>query len=132
MKLEKILFKTVKEKDGKLTFLEGNHHIPFEIKRVFQIYGIPSKEIVRANHASSNTFFVLQVLYGSVDVELDDGKKKHYFNLKILNEGVLVPPMTWMKTMNFSKDAILQVYASKSYQECEYIEDYEEFKRKEN
>lgn len=133
MNCEKIEFNTVSEEDGKLTFIEGNKHIPFEIKRVFQIYGVPSQDIIRANHASINTSFVLQVLAGKVDIELDNGIDKNAYELDSINEGIFVPPLTWMKTLNFSNDAVLQVYASENYETCKYINNYSEFtKRKQD
>lgn len=125
-----IYFNTVSENDGNLTFIEEHETIPFAIKRVFQIYGIPTQNIARANHASSNTFFVLQIIVGQVSVEIDDGTEKHLHKLNKIDEALLVPPLTWMKTMCFSQDAILQVYASESYQNCKYIEDYTEFKER--
>lgn len=130
MKVKKIYFNTISEDDGKLIFIEEKKNIPFEIKRVFQIYGVPSTDIVRANHASINTFFVLQAVSGQVSVEFDDGKKKCLYKLNKIEEAVLVPPLIWMKTMFFSKNAILQVYASERYQNCQYIKDYEEFKER--
>lgn len=130
MNCRKICFNTISERDGNLTFVEENNNIPFSIKRVFQIYGIPTQDIVRANHASSNTYFVLQVLSGQVSIELDDGMNKCMYKLDKISEAVLVPPLTWMKTMFFSQDAILQVYASESYQNCKYIENYIEFKKR--
>lgn len=120
-------FPTVKENDGKLTFFESNGVVPFEIKRVFSIYDIPSKNIIRANHASINTVFVLQAVIGSLEVELDNGKERECFILNEVSKGLLVPKLTWMKTKNFSKNAVLNVYASESYEVCKYVSDYEEF-----
>ena len=128
--MPKIYFQTAVEDDGCLTFLEVNRDIPFEIKRVFQIYSVPNRRIVRANHASMNTYFVLQAVSGQVDVQLDDGDKICTYALNKVSEGVIVPPLTWMKTMNFSKNAVLQVYASEKYDACKYIDDYKLFKEK--
>lgn len=122
-----IYFNTVSENDGNLTFIEEYKNIPFAIKRIFQIYGIPTQNTIRANHASSNTFFVLQIVVGQVSVELDDGTEKYLYKLNKIDQALLVPPLTWMKTMHFSQDAILQVYASESYQNCQYVGDYTEF-----
>lgn len=127
MSYKKIFFKNIIEMDGSLTFLESKSDIPFDIKRVFLIYNVPTNEVIRANHASINTCFVLQLISGYVNVELDDGTRKEIFTLANIREGLYVPSMTWMKTTHFSCDAILQVYASETYDDCIYIDDYEEF-----
>lgn len=127
MKYKILKLKTIEEDDGKLTVFELNEEIPFEIKRVFSIYEIPSRKINRANHASSNTEFFFQVIKGKVDIMLDDGKNKELLRLDQLNYGLYVPKMVWIKTFNFSSDAVLQVYASTNYKECEYINDYKTF-----
>lgn len=50
----------IPDKRGNLSFLEGNNHIPFEIKRVFWIYDVPGGEI-RGGHAyrESEEFIIL-------------------------------------------------------------------------
>lgn len=127
MKYKILELKTVEENDGKLTFFESMREIPFDIKRVFSIYAVPSEEIVRANHASINTDFFLQVVAGKVSIKVDDGKRKNDFCLNTLNSGLYIPKMTWMTTHDFSKNAILHVYASTTYDECRYINDYDEY-----
>ena len=81
MSYKKIFFKNIIEMDGSLTFLESKSDIPFDIKRVFLIYNVPTNEVIRANHASINTCFVLQLISGYVNVELDDGTRKEIFTL---------------------------------------------------
>ena len=43
---------------GHLVVIEGNKDIPFEIARVFYIYGSDS-DVVRGQHANKNSEFVL-------------------------------------------------------------------------
>lgn len=127
MKCKLLSLKTIEENDGKLTVFEGKGVIPFEIKRVFSIYEVSSQDIIRAEHASVNTDFFLQIVRGKVNVELDDGINREVFCLNQLNYGLYVPKMIWMKTFKFSMDAVLQVYASTTYKECIYIDNYTEF-----
>lgn len=127
MKNYLLKFSSVSENDGDLTYFEVMGDIPFEIKRIFSIYNVPNKKITRANHASINTAFVLQAVVGSVEVELDNGFQKECFLLNEIDMGLIIPKLTWMKTKKFSKSAVLNVYASESYENCKYVNDYERF-----
>jgi len=40
----------IMDERGNLTFLEGENHIPFKIKRTYMIYDVPGGEI-RGSHA---------------------------------------------------------------------------------
>ena len=119
----------ISENDGCLTYFEGNKEIPFEIKRCFYIFDVPTGK-QRADHASVTTDFVLIAVNGSVEVELDDGRIKTEYALKDKLHGLFVPKGTWMKTKSFLDDAVLLVLASTDYKECKYIDNYQEFKYK--
>lgn len=117
---------SVSEDDGCLTYFEGSKEIPFEIKRCFFIFDVPSDKH-RADHASITTDFVLIAVNGSIEVELDDGNTKSTYYLNDRNRGLFVPKNTWMITRNYSKDAVLLVLASTRYEEGEYTNDYTEY-----
>ena len=57
---------------GNLVVVEGAQDIPFEIKRVFYIYGSDS-EVVRGQHANRNSEFVLINVSGTSKVRVDNG-----------------------------------------------------------
>ena len=57
---------------GHLVIVEGDQDIPFEIKRVFYIYG-SDKDVIRGRHANYNTEFVLINVAGTSKVKVDDG-----------------------------------------------------------
>lgn len=124
-KAKKIDLHTVEETDGKLTPIEINNEIPFEVRRIFLIYDIPTTRTVRGNHASKNTEFFIQAIYGTAFLELFDGKNTVIYELNSLVQGVYVPPMTWIKIYGFSKNTIVQVCASLEYKNCKYINSYE-------
>lgn len=126
-----IEFTTINENDGSLTAFESQKDIPFEIRRCFYISGV-SVGKQRADHASITTDFVLIAINGSVEVELDDGRKKTIYTLESRSQGLLVPKYTWMKTRKFSSDAVLLVLASNGYRESKYIDSYEDFKKQKN
>ena len=123
---------TIVEKDGKLTPLEIHRELPFEIRRLFFIYDVPSANIIRGNHASENTMFFIQAVKGTVCVELFDGKNIAIFQLNSVTEGVYVPQMTWIKLYGFTENTIVQVCASLEYQYCKYINNYEKYMKQMN
>ena len=119
-----IKFNTFCEEDGKITIIDEN--IPFIIKRIFAIYDVPKTNIIRGNHASENSYFLFQAVSGSVCIELIDVKEHITLKLDNPNYGVYVHPMIWIRT-RLSENAILQVYASETYKDCKYINDYSEY-----
>lgn len=121
-----IEFTQVDEQDGSLVFVEGTKEIPFEIKRVFYIFDNP-QDAVRANHANKKTDFVLIAVSGSVKVEVDDGVDKQTYVLNEPKKGLYIPHMTWMRTFDFEKEAVLLVLASEKYEKNQYYEEYEAF-----
>lgn len=123
----KIALNTIEENDGKLTLIEINKEIPFEVRRIFLIHSVPSVETIRGNHASENTDFFIQAICGTVRLELFDGKKTEIYQLNNLMYGVYVPRMTWVKMYGFSNETIVQVCASKEYKYCKYINDSKEY-----
>ncbi len=120
-----INFSGAYEEDGSLVYLESVKDVPFEIKRIFYIFGVPNN-MTRASHASVNSDFALIAINGSVTVTLSDGVSSNRYELKDRNNGLYVPSMTWMITSNFSRGSVLLVLANTSFDEC-YIKDYNEF-----
>jgi len=113
---------------GNLTFVEGQRHVPFEIKRVFYLYGVPNGES-RAGHALRTCEQFVVVLSGSLDVVADDGRSRTLFNLNRSDCGLYLPPRIWRVLENFSPGAVCLVLASESYSESGYYRDYDEFRR---
>lgn len=112
---------------GNLTFIEGNNHIPFEIKRVFYVYDVPGGES-RGGHANSETEQFLIAMSGSFDVTVSDGVEKKKFHLNRAYYGLYIPKMIWRGIDNFSSGAVCLVLASTYYNPGAYIRDYEKFK----
>ena len=111
---------------GNLTFLEGQNHIPFDIKRVFFIYDIPSGED-RGAHAHYDLHQFIICLSGSLDVHLDDGRNQRTVHLNRPWMGLHIPPMIWASEGNFDPNSVYLVLASEVYRAESYIRDYEEF-----
>lgn len=112
---------------GNLTFVEGGHHIPFEIKRVYYLYDVPVGA-TRAGHAHKKLQQVLIAISGSFDVLLDDGKKQRY-HLNRSYFGLYIYPLTWREFDNFSSGAVCLSIVSDFYDEDDYFREYSDFLR---
>ena len=111
---------------GHLVIVEGNQDIPFEIKRVFYIYG-SDKDVIRGKHANYNTEFVLINVAGTSKVKVDDGTEQKIFSLDRPHTGIFLPRMVWKDMYDFSEESVLLVLASEHYDETEYIRSYSEY-----
>ena len=111
---------------GKLVVVEGAQDIPFDIQRVFYIYGSDS-EVVRGQHANRNSEFVLINVSGSSKVRVDNGFEEDIIELNRPRMGLYLPTMLWKDMYDFSADSVLLVLANIHYDGHEYIRDYDEF-----
>lgn len=112
---------------GKLVIIEGGQDIPFDVKRVFYIFG-SDKNVVRGQHANRKTEFVLINVAGSSKIRVKDGKgNEAIYCLNRPHTGVYLPEMVWKDMYDFSEDSVLLVLASEHYDDSEYIRDYEAF-----
>ena len=119
-------FKELGDERGKLVVVEGEKDIPFDIKRVFYIYGSDS-DIRRGQHANKESEFVLINVAGKSKVMVTDGKEEEIIDLDIPMKGVYIPKMVWKDMYDFSEDSVLLVLASTQYDGSEYIRDYDEY-----
>lgn len=111
---------------GNLTFIEAGRHVPFEFKRVFYLYDVPSGSS-RGGHALIHCHQLLVAMAGSFDVILKDGRSEQRINLSRPNIGLHIPPGVWRELDNFSSAAACVVLASHPYAEDDYIRDYDDF-----
>jgi len=125
-KAQKLKFKQLGDDRGHLVVVEGLKDIPFDIKRIFYIYGSDS-DVVRGQHANRKTEFVLINVSGTSKVEVDDGKEKRIFDLDEPHVGIYLPSMVWKDMFDFSPDSVLLVLASEVFDPDEYIRDYDEY-----
>ena len=100
--------------------------LPFEVKRVYYIYGVP-EGMRRGGHAHRRMRQVFFCLRGKVQFEMDDGKVVQTGVLNHPAEWLLVEPLEW-HWMTYSGDAVVMAIGSELYDEAEYIRDYSEFK----
>lgn len=114
---------------GHLVVVEGMQDIPFEIKRLFYIYG-SDPAVVRGQHANRKSEFVLINVSGQCKVKVKDGKgNEAVFLLNKPHTGIYLPRMIWKDMYNFSEDCVLLCLSSEHYDAGEYIRNYEDFIR---
>lgn len=118
----------IPDKRGNLTFIESGRNIPFEIKRVFYLYDIPTEES-RGAHAHKDLHQFLICLGGSFDVLLDDGRERTTVHMNRPWQGLHIPPMIWAAELNFDPSSICLVLVSDFYDESDYIRNYDDFLR---
>jgi len=121
-----IEFPKVTDPRGNLTFIENERHIPFEIKRVFYLYDVPTAES-RGAHAHRTLEQVLICLSGSFDVLIDDGTNRRHVHLNRPWQGFYIPRMIWAAEVNFDAGSVCLVLASQLFQEADYIRNYDEY-----
>jgi hypothetical protein len=111
---------------GNLTFVEGQHHIPFMIERVFYLYDVPGGAS-RAGHALKTCHQFVIAMSGSFRVILDDGFTKTTYHLNRSYYGLYIPPRIWREIDDFSSGSVCVVLASEQYSAGGYYREYEEF-----
>ena len=126
-KVKMLSFKQNGDDRGHLVVIEGNKDVPFDIKRIFYIYG-SDPNVIRGQHANRETEFVLVTVAGKSKVKVYDGKgNEAIFILNRPHTGIYLPTMVWKDMYDFSEDSVLLVLASEAYNPNEYIRNYDEF-----
>ncbi|MBO4609739.1 MAG: FdtA/QdtA family cupin domain-containing protein [Lachnospiraceae bacterium] len=114
---------------GNLVVAECCSDIPFDIKRVFYIYG-SDPDVIRGCHANRVSEFVLINVAGSSKVKVLDGEGNEIvYSLNRPKTGIYLPNMVWKEMYDFSADSVLLCLASTHYDESEYIRDLDEYKK---
>lgn len=125
-KIELIDIPKIEDRRGNLSVIE-KECIPFDIKRVYYLYDVPSGAY-RGGHAHKEQQAFLIALSGSFDVVLKDGKNSQSIMLNKPDKGLLIPNGIWRELENFSSGAVCLVLASDVFDEDDYIRNFKVFK----
>jgi dTDP-4-dehydrorhamnose 3,5-epimerase-like enzyme len=117
----------VQEARGWLCVAETSTQVPFEIKRVYWVSGVPAGG-ERAHHAHREQQELLVAAQGGFTVRCDDGRVSSVYRLTSPATGLLLPEMVWHHLEDFSDGALCLVLASGPYDYDEYVHDYDEFR----
>ncbi len=126
MPIKLINFEIKGDERGKLIALEENKNIPFEIKRVYYIYGTESG-VRRGFHSHKKIEQVLICTSGSCKILLDDGHSKENIELNSPHQGLIITKDIWHEMYDFSPNCVLTVLANQHYDESDYIRNYADF-----
>lgn len=102
---------------GSLTVCEKA--LPFDIKRVFWIYGVDGHK--RGGHRHKKTSMAMVCLNGSCRVFVNDGLSRNSYLLDNPDKCLILEPRDWHTMEDFSNNALLLVMASELYDEEDYI-----------
>ena len=112
--------------NGNISVLENGENIPFDVKRIYYLYDVPSGE-ARGGHAHYELQQYIIAASGSFDVILNDGFNERKISLNRPNVALHIVPGIWRKLDNFSSGSITMVLASQLYEEKDYMRDYKQF-----
>lgn len=113
---------------GELSFFEGAHEIPFDIKRIYYISKVP-EGVRRGFHAHKELKQLLFCPYGRIQLVLENKHGREEIELSDPSIGVVIQEPTWREMLWLQKDSVLCVAASDYYAVEDYIRDYDEFRR---
>lgn len=105
------------DRRGNLTVIEET--IPFEIKRIFYIYGV--NNVTRGGHRHRVTRQAAICLQGSCIIYNNDGKTEKTYVLDSPDKCLILEPEDWHTMSGFSPDAMLMVIASTLFDSKDYI-----------
>ncbi len=119
-------FPDLGDERGNLVVVEGGSAIPFDIKRIFYIYG-SDDEVVRGKHANLKSEFVMINVSGTSRVKVDNGHESRVIELNRPRMGLYLKSMVWKEMYDFSPDSVLLVLSNEHYDPREYIRDYDNY-----
>lgn len=119
-------FKFIADMRGDLSVGEFSKDIPFDPKRYFLVFNVPSEK-TRGEHAHHHCHQFLICVKGKCSVVVDDGIQRKEVELNKPNMGIYLPPLTWGIQYKYSSDAVLLVFASHYYEADDYIRNYDDF-----
>lgn len=120
------LMRRIADARGALTVGEVPTEVPFSPARYFVVFDVPSMEL-RGEHAHKQCQQFLMCLHGSCRVLLDDGQNRCEVTLDRPDMGVFMPELIWGTQYRYSPDAVLLVFASRTYEAEDYLRTYDDF-----
>ncbi len=123
--------KTIVASDGNLVPIESNKDLPFNIQRVFYVYGVKNQDD-RGKHSHYKTKQILICLNGKVEVMVHDGKNENRYLLESPQQALYIPELIWDEQKYLTDDTVLLVLSNVEYMPSDYIHDFEEFKKLKN
>ena len=110
----------------RVTVLDFPVSAPFQIQRVYWLHNLTPLE-VRGHHAHLKLQQIMVAISGSIEIEFDNGRDRRIEILDRATEALYVPPGLWRRIRALELHSALLVFASASFDEADYIRDYDSF-----
>lgn len=111
---------------GYLSYFESNKECPFDIKRLYYIYGVP-QGVERGAHAHKELKQAMVCMSGSVKIVLTDGSESKSIILDSPHQLLIINPGLWRDVSFLQPNSVLLVAANDYYEEEDYIRDYDDY-----
>lgn len=122
--VEFVSLQSIGEERGALAIAEIGRHVPFTVRRVFFLHGVPADGL-RGDHAHRRLHQFVVCMVGSVLATVSDGKRSASVQLRGPDWGLYLPPLVWGR-FQFGAGSALAVLCSDVYDASDYITDYAE------
>ena len=109
--------KTHTDQRGNLTVIEKV--LPFDIKRIFYIYGVDTS--IRGGHRHIKTYQAAICIQGSCRINNSNLKQSSHYLLDHPSKCLIIDPEDWHTMDQFTPNTILMVLASEYYDAKDYI-----------
>lgn len=119
-------FPALGDERGSLVALESEQTIPFNIKRIYYLFGT-QQGVARGFQAHHNLQQVAVCITGKCRMILDDGHHREEVWLNSSTKGLVIGDLVWREMHDFSEDCVLLVLPSEHYDENDYIRHNDEF-----
>lgn len=121
-----VYLKKIQSPGGSLSFFEKGRDIDFDIKRIYYIYEF-CEENRRGFHAHKELKQVMWCPSGIIEIDFTDGKTWSKYILDTPNKILVVKEGYWREFISLKENSILCVAASETYNEEDYIRNYNEY-----
>ena len=125
--MEKIDVQSFRDTRGNLGVSELGINPKFLTKRIYYINNVP-KTVNRGVHGHKKLKQIVYALVGSFELTVTDGVLTDKVTLSALSHGYFIPGGLWRELNGFSDDAVCLILASDSFDESDYIHDFEQYK----
>lgn len=117
--VKRIRLDAIGDERGYLLPLEiGRGAVPFEVKRVYYMYGIP-EEMGRGKHAHLDLRQLLVCIHGGCTVRCDYGNRVvEEHRLDAPDQGLLIEGLVWREMFDFEPETVLLVLADEHYEDA--------------
>jgi dTDP-4-dehydrorhamnose 3,5-epimerase-like enzyme len=116
----------IEDERGSLSFVEAGDHVPFQIRRIYYLTGVP-QGVRRGGHAHLTSEQLIVALAGSVRITVDTGVSRTAHTLDRTDVGLYIPALAWRELQDFSATAVCLVLSSQHYDASDYVHDFAEF-----